>query len=77
MCVARALAAVLSMWNLQVIILSKMTSRYFTIFTREMFLPFSCSTSSGILNPSEEIDHLSFPFIDLYVPARPCHSSSG
>jgi hypothetical protein len=39
--VLKALASIISMCNLHVTFLSKITLRYFTLFTNEMFCPFS------------------------------------
>jgi hypothetical protein len=50
MYMVRALATVLSIWSLHVILLSKMTPRYFTLFTNGIFLAFSCYTHMGTLN---------------------------
>jgi hypothetical protein len=68
MYVRKAVAIVLLIWCLHVIALSKVTSRYVTIFTKGMSHPFSCSMSSGALKSSGETDHLNFPFIYLYIP---------
>jgi hypothetical protein len=65
MYVHKALAIVLLIWCLQFTLLSKVTPRYVILLTEGMSHPFNCSTSSGILKPSGEIDRLSFPFIDL------------
>jgi hypothetical protein len=67
--VRKALVTVLSMWCFHVVALSKVTPRQVTLFTRGISRPFSCSTSSETLKSSVEIDRLSFPFIELYVPA--------
>lgn len=48
--VARALAAVLSIGSFHVIPQSKMTPKYFTIFTNGIFLAFSFSTPTRTLN---------------------------
>jgi hypothetical protein len=62
-------AAVLSIWCLLVILLSKMATRCVTLFTKGISCPFSCSTSSGIRSLLERYDRVSFPFIDPCVPA--------
>lgn len=54
MYVTRAFVAVLSIWSLHVIFLLKMAPRYFTVFTKGMFLPFSCNASSGLLSLLEK-----------------------
>jgi hypothetical protein len=61
----KTLATVISIWCLHYIILSKVTPRYVVLFSRGMFRPISCSTSSGTLKSSGEIDRLRFPFINL------------
>jgi hypothetical protein len=43
----KALASIFSMCNLHVILLSKITPRYFTLFTNEMFRPFIVRRESG------------------------------
>jgi hypothetical protein len=45
--VLKALASIVSMCNLHVILLSKITPRYFTLFTNEMFRPFNVRRESG------------------------------
>jgi hypothetical protein len=40
-----------------------------TLFTKGISRPFTCSTSSGTLESSADIDRLCFPFIDLYAPS--------
>jgi hypothetical protein len=67
--VHKALTTVSSIWCPHVILLSKVTRRSITLFTKGMRRPFSCSTSSGTLKYSGEADRLSFSFIDIYVPA--------
>jgi hypothetical protein len=47
--VLRTLAGDIWKWSLHVILWSKMTPRYFTLFARRMFHVFSCSTSSETL----------------------------
>jgi hypothetical protein len=48
--VLKALASIFSMCNLHVILLSKITPRYFTLFTNGMFRPFNVRReSSGLL----------------------------
>jgi hypothetical protein len=47
MIVQKALASILSMCNLHVILLSKITPRYFTLFTNGMLRPFSVRRDSG------------------------------
>jgi hypothetical protein len=59
---------------LYAILLSKVIPRHVTLFTKGLFRPFSCSTSSGTLS-SGETDRLSFPFFDLYVPRIHCNES--
>jgi hypothetical protein len=41
--VLMALATVLLLWSFHGILLLKMTSRYFILFAKGMFRPFSCS----------------------------------
>jgi hypothetical protein len=66
--VRKALATLLSIWSLHVVLLSKVTPRYLTLFTKGMSRPFNCNTSSGTL------DRPSFPLINLYVcPVDPVH----
>jgi hypothetical protein len=62
MYMCEALATVLSMWSFHAILLSKVTPRYVTLFTKGMSRPFSCSTSSGTLKSSGGTDLLNFPF---------------
>jgi hypothetical protein len=45
--VRKALASILSMCNLHVILLSKITPKYFTLFTNGMFRQFSVRRDSG------------------------------
>jgi hypothetical protein len=45
--VLKALASIFSMCNLHVILLSKVTPIYFTLFTNEMFHPFNVRRESG------------------------------
>jgi hypothetical protein len=59
----KALATVLFIGCLHVILLSKVTLRYVTLFTKEMSHPFSSTSVSTRRNKSPE-----FLFIDLYVP---------
>jgi hypothetical protein len=48
--VLKAFASIVSMCNLHVILLSKITPRYFTLFTKGVFRPFNVRReSSGIL----------------------------
>jgi hypothetical protein len=69
MYVCKALDTVLLIGCSHVIILSKVTPRYDTLFTKGMSRPFSCSASLRTLKSYGEIVRLSFVFIDLYVPA--------
>jgi hypothetical protein len=43
----KALASIISMCNLDVILISKITPRYFTLFTNGMFRPFNARRDSG------------------------------
>jgi hypothetical protein len=43
----KALASIISMCNFHVILLSKITPRYFTLFTNGMFRPFNVRKESG------------------------------
>jgi hypothetical protein len=45
--VLKALASIVSICGLHVIILSKITLRYFTLFTKGMFRPFNVRRESG------------------------------
>jgi hypothetical protein len=45
--VLKALASIISTCNLHVTFLSKITPRYFTLFTNGMFRPFSVRWDSG------------------------------
>jgi hypothetical protein len=45
--VLKFLASIFSMCNLHVILLSKITPRYFTLFTNGMFRPFNIRRESG------------------------------
>jgi hypothetical protein len=45
--VLKALASIISMCNYHVISLSKITSRYFTVFMNGMFRPFNLRRDSG------------------------------
>jgi hypothetical protein len=45
--VLKALASIVSMCNLHAILLSKITPRYFTLFTNGMFHPFNVRRESG------------------------------
>jgi hypothetical protein len=47
--VLKALASIVPICNLHVILLSKITSRYFTLFTNGMFRPFNVRRDSGAL----------------------------
>jgi hypothetical protein len=47
MSVQKALASIISMCNLHVILLSKITPRYFTLFTNGIFCPFNIRRESG------------------------------
>jgi hypothetical protein len=47
-----------------VILLSKVAPIYVTLLTKGLSRPFNCSTSSGTLKSSGEIDRLNFPFIE-------------
>jgi hypothetical protein len=47
--VLKALASIVSICRLHVIILSKITPRYFTLFTKGMFHPFNVRRESGSL----------------------------
>jgi hypothetical protein len=47
--VRKTLATVLSKWSFHVILLSKVTPRYITLFTKGMSRPFSCNMSLGTL----------------------------
>jgi hypothetical protein len=59
--VLKVLASIISMCNLHVILLSKITPRYFTLFTNGIFRPFNVK--------GESVDHLSLFFIDFNIPA--------
>jgi hypothetical protein len=43
----KVLASIVYMCNLHVILLSKITTRYFTLFTNGMFRPFNVRRKSG------------------------------
>jgi hypothetical protein len=43
----KALASIFSMCNLHVILLSKITTKYFTLLTNGMFCPFNVRRESG------------------------------
>jgi hypothetical protein len=43
----KALASIVSICSLHVILLSKITPRYFTLFTKGMFRPFNVRRESG------------------------------
>jgi hypothetical protein len=45
--VLKALASIISICSLDVILLSKITPRYFTLFTKGMFHPFNVRRESG------------------------------
>jgi hypothetical protein len=60
---------ILSMQCCHIILLSKVTPSHVTLFTSGTSRPIRCSASSGALKSSGEIDYLSFPFINLYVPS--------
>jgi hypothetical protein len=45
--VLKALASIVSICKLHVILLSKVTPRYFTLFTNGMFRPFNVRRESG------------------------------
>jgi hypothetical protein len=45
--VLKALASIISMCNLHVILLSKITPRYFTLFTNGIFRPFNIRGELG------------------------------
>jgi hypothetical protein len=45
--VLKVLVSIFSMCNLHVILLSKITPRYFTLFTNGMFRPFNVRRESG------------------------------
>jgi hypothetical protein len=47
--VRKALASIVSMCNFHVILLSKITPRYFTLFTNGMYCPFNVRRESGPL----------------------------
>jgi hypothetical protein len=51
--VRKALASIVSMSNLNIIFLSKITQRYFTLFTNGMFRPFNVRKESGGLFTSK------------------------
>jgi hypothetical protein len=51
----KALATVISICSLYVILLLKMTPRYFLLFTNGLFCPFSLSLSSWILHLLEKL----------------------
>jgi hypothetical protein len=46
--VLKALASIVSMCNLHIILLSKITPRYFTLFTEGMFLPFNVRREESV-----------------------------
>jgi hypothetical protein len=52
--VLKALASIVSMCNLHVILLLKITPRYFTLFTNGTFRPFNVRRESGGLFWSEK-----------------------
>jgi hypothetical protein len=68
MYVRKDLASVISIWFLHVILLSKVTPKYVTLFTRECLVRLAVRRQ-GLYKSSGEIDLQIFPFIDLYVPA--------
>jgi hypothetical protein len=45
--VLKALASIISICNLRIILLSKITPRYFTLFTNGMFRPFNVRRELG------------------------------
>jgi hypothetical protein len=45
--ILKALVSIISMCNLHMLFLSKITQRYFTLFTNGMFRPFSVRWDSG------------------------------
>jgi hypothetical protein len=49
--VLKALASIVSICSLHVILLSKITPRYFTLFTNGMFRPFNVRRELGGLQP--------------------------
>jgi hypothetical protein len=61
--VRKALASIVSTRNFNVIFLSKITPRYFTLTTNAMFFLFFKSISM------REIDHLILVFIAFNIPA--------
>jgi hypothetical protein len=66
--VLKALALIIFMCSLHVILLLKITLRYFTWLTKGMFHPFNVRwTSTGLT--VRELDGLSLNFIDFYVLA--------
>jgi hypothetical protein len=47
--VLKTLASIISICDLYVIFLSKITPRYFTVFTNGMFCPFNVRDSGGLI----------------------------
>jgi hypothetical protein len=66
MYLCKALTTVLLIWCLHVILLSKVTLRFITLFTKELSPHSVVVCLPGTL--SGGINRLSFLFIDLYVP---------
>jgi hypothetical protein len=69
MCVSKALAAIFSC-SLHVILISKMTPRYLTLFTNWMFRPFSWRSSPGILRLLEKQIAWVFPSLIFMFQRR-------
>jgi hypothetical protein len=67
--VRKALASVLSIWCLHMILLSKVTPRYVTLFTNVCLVRLVVVRRQGLFKSSGEIDRPSVSIIDLHVPA--------
>jgi hypothetical protein len=66
--VMKALTSIFCMCNLLVILLSKITPRYFTLFTNGMFRPFNVRRESDFALV-RKVDHLSLILIELNIPS--------
>jgi hypothetical protein len=70
--VLKALASIISMCNLHVIFISKITPRYFAIYKWNVF-PIQCEARLRRSTTTREVDPPSLILIYFYIPAlTPC-----
>jgi hypothetical protein len=67
--VLKALASIICMCNLHVILLSKITLRYFTLFTKGDIPSIQLKKRIRRSISISEVDHPSLGFIDFNIPA--------